>query len=129
MIIADTNIWIDYLNRPHSPPGGVLAGLLQRQAVCLVGPVLAELLQGARNEAEQARLERLLDAVPYVETDRRSWLRAGALSSQLRAQGQVIPLTDLVIAAVALEQGHQVYSLDDHFQRVPGLKLYEVRAQ
>lgn len=129
MIIADTNVWIDYLNRPDSAPGGVLAGLLQRQAVCLVGPVLAELLQGARNEAEQARLEGLLDAVPYVETNRRAWMRAGSLSAQLRAQGQLIPMTDLVIAAVALEEGHEIFTVDEHFQRVPSLKLYEVRPQ
>ncbi len=44
---------------------------------------------------------------------------------QLRGQGRLIPLTDLIIASLALEGDHQVFTLDEHFQRVPGLKLHE----
>ena len=40
-------------------------------------------------------------------------------------EGRLTPLTDLLIAALALEGEHQVFTLDDHFQRVPGLRLYE----
>lgn len=35
-------------------------------------------------------------------------------------------IADLLIASLAMEYGHQVYTLDDHFQRVLGLRLYEV---
>jgi predicted nucleic acid-binding protein len=34
------------------------------------------------------------------------------------------PLSDLVIARVALENNVSVYTADDHFSRVEGLQLY-----
>ena len=35
---------------------------------------------------------------------------------------------DVNNAALALEHDHQVYTQDEHFQRVPELRLYEVGA-
>jgi predicted nucleic acid-binding protein len=40
-------------------------------------------------------------------------------------KGDVLPLTDLVIGACALEIGAAVVSSDRHFERVAGLKLWK----
>lgn len=93
----------------------------------MTGLVLAEVLQGARDEDFQ-KLADLMTALPFLPADQDTWARAGELSFQLRRLGRLTPLTDLLIAAVALEGGHQVFTLDDHFQYVPGLRLYEVKA-
>ena len=126
MVIVDSNVWIHWLRTPNTDVGREFVRLLDSHQVSMAGVVLAEVLQGARGEPEFDRLRTLLAALPYVETTKRTWVRAGELAMQLRSEGRLIPLTDLVIASLAMEGGHQVFTLDEHFQRVPGLKLYEV---
>jgi predicted nucleic acid-binding protein len=66
----------------------------------------------------------MLDAVPYLEANKDTWSAAGGLSAYLRRRGNTTPLSDLTIAALALEGGHEVFSLNGHFARVPELELY-----
>ena len=125
MVVVDSDIWIHYLRRPDTPPGRELVGLIDTDQVMMVGVVLAEVLQGARNERESSQLLSWLEVFPYAGETRETWARVGQLSMFLRQQGQAVPLTDLAVAAVALENDFEVYTLDEHFQRVPGLKLHQ----
>ena len=70
------------------------------------------------------RLRVRLVALPYAAVTRETWEQSGSLSYQLREQGNPVGLVDLLISALALEHDHQLYTLDDHFLHVPGLKLY-----
>ncbi len=70
-------------------------------------------------------VESVINHSPFLELDKHTWIRAGRLSMEMRSKGLITPLTDLFIAALALEGDHEVYTLDDHFQRVPGLCLHE----
>lgn len=101
--------------------------MLDANQVVMVGAILAEVLQGTRDEGGFAQLRSWLEVLPYVEPEKDTWIRTAELSVTLRSQGQLTPLMDLLIAALALELGHQVYTLDEHFQRVPGLRLYEAK--
>jgi len=124
MVIADTSVWIPFFNRPDSLEKAALDTLIDADDVILVGVVLAELLQGCRTAAERALLSDALSALPYRETARSTWERAGGLSAQLLRKGATLPLSDLIIAALALEHDAAVYSLDAHFKRISGLHLY-----
>lgn len=124
MIIVDTSVWIPFFNRPDSYEKATLDLLIDADDVILVGVVLAELLQGCRPPSERALLSDALSALPYRETDRETWERAGDLSAQLLRKGITLPLSDLIIASLALAHGDVVYSLDTHFKRIPGLHLY-----
>ena len=45
---------------------------------------------------------------------------------ELDSTGQRIPVTDALIAAIALEGQHEVFTRDErHFERIPGLRLYQ----
>lgn len=87
------------------------------------------MLQGARSEREYATLLPLLEAIPYQEMTRLTWASAGRLALQLRTEGRLIPLTDMAVAATALEGEHEVFTLDEHFNRVPGLRLHTPTVQ
>jgi len=126
MVIVDSNVWIHWLRMPNTDVGREFVRLLDSHQVSMAGVVLAEVLQGAGREPEFNRLRVLLAALPYLETTKQTWVRAGELAMHLRGQGRLIPLTDMIIAGLALEGDHQVFTLDEHFQRVPGLRLYEV---
>ena len=124
MVIVDTSVWIQAFRVSPSSERRELDGLLTQDQVVMVGPVLAEILQGARNVEEFELLRIRLAALPYAAATLETWEHTGALSYQLHQQGNPVGLVDLLISALALEHDHQLYTLDDHFLHVPGLKLY-----
>ena len=124
MVIADTSVWIPFFNRPDSPEKAALDLLIDADEVALVGVVLAELLQGCRTPSERDALSDALLALPYYEVAQSTWLRTSDLSANLLRKGVTLPLSDLIIAALAIEQDCRIYSLDTHFKKIPGLHLY-----
>ena len=127
-VIVDSSAWIEYFRDPDSAHGDEVERLVKDGDAILVGVVYAELLRGARNEGELRSLDERLEALPFLEAGRETWRRAGQLLFDLRRQGLTIPLTDAVIAALALEGDHRLYTLDEHFQRVPGIRLHQAGA-
>ena len=99
--------------------------LLFSGEVEMVGMVMTEVLQGARTRREFEILGDRLAALRFLNMNRETWISVGELALGLRERGAMIPLTDLIIAAVAMQYGEPVYAADDHFQRIPGLLLYE----
>jgi predicted nucleic acid-binding protein len=124
MVIADTSVWIPFFNRPDSQEKAVLDLLIDADDVLLVGVVMAELLQGCRTLSERETLSDALAALPYREVTTSTWMRTGDLSAQLHRKGVTLPLSDLLIAALAFEHDCRVYSLDAHFKKIPGLSRY-----
>lgn len=125
LVIIDSSVWVQYFRAPDSAEGEEVERLIRAGEVAVVGAIYAELVHGARDEKELRRLEEDLNAFPFFDTDKWVWRRAGRLLFELRRQGVTVSLADAVIAAIALEAGHEVYTLDEHFQRVPGLRLHE----
>lgn len=124
MVIADTSVWIPFFNRPDSLEKNALDLLIDADEVALVGVVLAELLQGCRTPSERDDLSYALLALPYYEVTQSTWLQTGHLSAALLRKGVTLPLSDLIIASLAIERDCRIYSLDTHFKKIPGLHLY-----
>ena len=128
MIVADTSVWVEFFRARGSREQLELDRLLVQDQVATVGPVIAELLQGARNSQEFERIRDHLVPLPYERETIDTWITVGSLSFQLRRAGVTLGMMDLLIAALALEANHEVYTLDEHFQRVPGLRLHQAGA-
>lgn len=127
MVIADTSVWIPFFNRPGSPEKRELDALIDADRLALVGVVLTELVQGCRTPAEVNTIVSRLSGLRFLETSFSTWKRGGELSFALRRRGITLPISDLVIATLALEHRCEVYALDPHFEQVPGLALYTAR--
>jgi predicted nucleic acid-binding protein len=124
MVIVDTSAWIPFFNHPESSEKRIIDELIDRGEVAVVGVVLAELLQGCRSQEERNDLKDALLALTYLGVSQATWIAAGEISAGLLRKGITLPLTDLVIAAAAIEHHCSVYSLDAHFQKIPGLIRY-----
>ena len=124
MVIVDTSAWIPFFNRPESTEKQIIEELIDQGDAAIVGVVLAELLQGCRSREEREELQEALLALPYLGVSQATWIAAGEISAGLLRKGIPLPLTDLVIAAAAIEHRCSVYSLDTHFQKIPGLLRY-----
>ncbi len=108
--------------------GPLMERAIASDSVYACGPVLYELVQGARSEKERASLTSALGALPYLEMTEALWVKAGQLSATLRKTGKTVPLSDILIAALAIEHGLSVMTADEHFRLIPGV-LIDVSAQ
>jgi predicted nucleic acid-binding protein len=125
MIIADTSVWIAYQRDPASEIGSEFESLLITGSIAMVGPVMAEILHGCRSDVEYDFYVGRLDGPQFLDTDQETWVLVGELGYRLRRHGVTVPFSDLVISALAIQNGLPVYTLDEDFQRIPGLELYE----
>ena len=123
-VLVDTSAWIEFFGRPRSEAAETVDRLLKEDQVCVTGVVLAELVQGTRTTQERALLLGRLQALRHLETTQEIWVTAGALAATLRQQGLTLPLTDIVMAAVAQVHDCALYATDVHFTHIPHLRLY-----
>lgn len=122
-ILPDTCAWIDFFRGRPTPLAETLGESLLRVEVFTCGAVLYELLQGIKNPGEEEQVKNGLQALSYLEMTRDLWSSAAHLSSQLRASGHTLPFSDIMIAALALNHGCAVLTIDRHFEVIPGLVI------
>lgn len=122
-ILADTIAWIEFF-RGRSKVADRLEMLLIENAVCTCGVVMFEVLQGIKSEGEKNKILSILATLPYFEMTKKLWQSAAELSLSLKKKGVNLPLSDIFIAAIAVEHDLSIYTLDNHFTQIPNLKLY-----
>ena len=125
-IIVDTCVWIEFFFFFSSEFTLHLKSLLRERKVIMVGMVMAEILQGVKTPKEASLVEQNLAKLPYLEITRDIWVTAGKMSSSLRRAESIIPLSDLIIAAIALSGNHEIFTVDQHFNKIDGLKLHNI---
>lgn len=122
-VLPDTCAWIDFFKGSRTQLAEALVRSLAQQEVVTCGMVLCELLQGVKKPDEELLVQDALQALPHLEMTRELWLCAGRLSASLRKSGHTLPLSDIIIATIALNHGCAVLTVDRHFAAVPGLVL------
>jgi predicted nucleic acid-binding protein len=122
-VLIDTSAWVDFF-RGTSGAADQVARLIEKGQASICGVISYELVQGAKSEDEAVRLTGVLSALHYVEMTPELWVMAGNISAGLRRKGIILPVSDLLIGAIALGNGLDVLTVDDHFASIPGLKQY-----
>jgi predicted nucleic acid-binding protein len=127
MVLVDSSAWIESLRRTGRLEVKLaLEALLEEYEAMWCSPVRLEVLGGARRE-ERRVLGAYFAVIPYRACNEKDWDRAVSLAWQLRDHGLTVPWLDVVIATLALQDGHRLYALDAHFERIAeiaGLSLY-----
>lgn len=100
------------------------AGLLQISSI-VFGELLAGFAWGGREAAHRQELRRFLAlrSVQILPTGLTTADQNALLYRSHRQQGRPIATNDLWIAAGCLEHAALIFSLDAHFEAVPGLLL------
>lgn len=129
-ILIDTSAWVEFLRGRRSVLADLVDSLLERDAAVLCGMVELELLQGLTGKFKSRRqselLRPLLGALPFVETHREDFIRAGRDLGKLRGSGFTVPANDGLIAAVCLREDLPLLTLDSHFDHWPQVKRIPV---
>ena len=120
MVLPDTSIWVAYLRGASEDITREFNAALERRQVLACGPVVAELIAGARAH-DRATLLASLGGLPWAELDRHAWQSVGLLAAELRDRGQILPLTDLEIAVAAHTTHAALWTADHDFERLAAL--------
>ncbi len=124
-VIVDTSVFIGFLKGSDGIAQQVTSLIESKRIVC-TGIIIAELMQGIKKPHEEDRIADLLTGVCILEISTSLWIKAGRLSSSLRRKGTNLPLTDVAIAILALEYDLTLFTLDNHFEQIPGVKIYRI---
>jgi predicted nucleic acid-binding protein len=124
-ILVDTSLFIEFL-KGNKQYGSEVTMLLEKNRVFSTGIIIAELMQGLKNLREEQYLAELITAVNILEITTDVWIEAGNLSLSLRRKGINLPLTDVALAALAMEHNLSIFTLDRHFEQIPGIELYKI---
>jgi predicted nucleic acid-binding protein len=118
LILVDSSVWIDFLAASPGPGGGELQRMIaEQESIALTGVVVSEVLQGLTRDID--RIERYLLMWEMLEPAGFSTYREAASIFRLaRAKGVSLGTIDTLIAAIALEHGATVFTLDKDFSRI-----------
>ena len=117
-------MWVPFFNRPQCAEKKVVDALLDEDRAALIGPILAEILQGFQRDDRADWVASSLRGLRFIEIQWDDWRAAARLVRRLRIAGHRLPLTDLNLAAVALRTGAAVYNSDPHFDLIAGLMRF-----
>lgn len=95
MILVDSSVWIDLLNRRDTTQTAALKRARSRlEPIGIADLVLTEVLQGTRDDLDFARARRLLSVyIPVQVVDRQSAIQAALHYRDLRSRGVTIRKT------------------------------------
>lgn len=115
MILVDSSVWIAHLRGHRTPATDKLAEAAAREPILVGDLILLEILQGARDDAHAARIERGLRQyamVPLLDAGLAG--RAARNYRKLRELGITIRKTaDIIIGTFCIERRHALLH-DDH---------------
>jgi predicted nucleic acid-binding protein len=121
-ILVDSSIFITLL-RAGRDPAIALGNRYATVDLATCGMVRLEVMRGVKHPRAYKQLGLFFDVMQNVQTDNRLWQEAVTVARDTQAAGFTIPGTDALIAAAALRIGAAVYSFDQHFLQVPGLRV------
>jgi predicted nucleic acid-binding protein len=128
MVIVDTTVWIDYFHDVRNPETDWLDSQLEQQRLGLTDVILCEVLQGMRDDAAAAAVERQLFKLEVFDVGGIDIARAAARNYRvLRGRGHTVRKTiDCLIATFCLENDHSLLHRDrdfDPFENLLGLSV------
>ena len=118
MILVDSSVWVDFFSARPGRAGDALRKMIEEaEPFALTGIVVAEVLQGLTRNV--GRIEGYLAQWDLLEPRGfETYREAAAIFRKARAQGVTLTTTDALIAAIALEHGAAVFTLDKDFVRI-----------
>lgn len=118
MILVDSSVWVDYFNGQSTPQVETLDSLLGVQPLAIGDLILAEVLQGFREDSHYAIAKRQLTTLTIfnlLNTDLA--IRSAENYRALRKRGITIRKTiDVIIATFCIEENHVLLFSDRDFK-------------
>jgi predicted nucleic acid-binding protein len=117
MVIVDSSVWIDYFNGRDIPEVAKLDRLLETELLGVGDLILAEVLQGFRQDKDYQTAKRLLTSLTVFEMlGAEMAIKSADNFRDLRKKGITVRKTiDVMIATFCIENGHELLFSDKDF--------------
>jgi predicted nucleic acid-binding protein len=118
LVLVDSSVWIDFLSSSPGHAGAELRRMIvEAEPFATAGVIVAEVLQGLTRNATE--IERYLSQWEMIEPRGFVTYREAARIFRLaRSKGMTLTTIDTLVAAIALESGTNVFTLDRDFERI-----------
>jgi len=128
MIVADTSVWIDYVNGVVTPQTNMLDIELENRRVATGDLIIVEFLQGFHEDKQFQEAKDLMDSLEYYDfVGKEIAITAAQNFRKLRKKGITIRKTiDVLIATFCIEYGFELLHNDrdfDPIEEVLGLRV------
>ena len=128
MIVVDTSVWIDYVNGVVTPQTNILDIELESRRVATGDLIIAEFLQGFREDKQFQEAKDLMDSLEYYDfVGKEIAISAAQNFRNLRKKGITIRKTiDVLIATFCIEYGFELLHNDrdfDPMEEILGLRV------
>ncbi len=128
-IVIDTDVLIDLL-RGKEYAVSKIRELEKKEELATTDINAFELYFGAYNSRDKTRnissTKGLLKTLTLLHTREESMETAGRIFAEKRAKGKMIEIRDMLIAAIALQNGYKLLTNNrEHFEWIEGLALQE----
>jgi predicted nucleic acid-binding protein len=118
-VLIDTSGWICFFSRRgYEDMKKNISILLDEDRVAIAGPILAELIQGAKDVVEKQNIKDYAKGLYWLQTTDEHWHRSGELSFQLRRKGVTRSIIDTLIAVLAMDYQCALLHKDTDFDRI-----------
>lgn len=114
MILADTNIIIDFWKNPNQEQTDIFNN--NEIAICPV--IMVELIHGAKSEKQKTKIKEALHELHMLSIDEETWELFGDLLYKLKISGVTVPFQDALVAAVAIDNDCLLWTNDKHFPMI-----------
>jgi predicted nucleic acid-binding protein len=120
MVLVDSSVWIDFFAGRDRTHVERLVDLIDKgEDLCVCGVILAEVLQGIREDREYRKTKAYLGDLIYLDLPRKVYLGAADIYRSLRANGVTIRNTvDFLIAAACMEHDAILLHNDRDFEAI-----------
>lgn len=118
-VLIDTSAWVCFFAR--SGFIGIreaVSQLLDEDMAAIAGPIVVELIQGARTERERDFLKSRLEGLHWLPITDSHWHEAADLSFRLRRKGVTASAIDVLLAAVAISYKCKLLHKDSDFDLI-----------
>jgi predicted nucleic acid-binding protein len=117
MVIVDSSVWIDYFNGRDILEVATLDRLLETELLGVGDLILAEVLQGFRQDKDYQTAKRLLTSLTVFEMlGAEMAMKSADNFRDLRKRGITVRKTiDVMIATFCIENGHKLLFSDKDF--------------
>ncbi|MDT4762522.1 PIN domain nuclease [Sphaerochaeta sp. PS] len=128
MIVADTSVWIDYVNGIFTPQTDILDRELEQDRVVAGDLIIVEFLQGFRDNKQYQAAKHLMDSLEYHDfVGKEMATKASENFRKLRKQGITIRKTiDVLIATFCIAHDLELLHNDrdyDPMEELLGLRV------
>ena len=124
MILADTNVIIDFWDKPNDE----YAKIFEDNEIATCGVIKTELLRGSSSEKQFSQIEEALNDFTYLSFSEKDWILLSKLFITLKKNGLAVPFQYAMIAYLAIKHDCEVWTNDKHFRLMqvvlPSLRLF-----